>query len=368
VANVPYNLTELYHSTPGLRRVAHGYATSGTWSRLLYRGVTVGRELVSALPRDALRKFRRRGPSITRAEIGADRRPSPKSVALYVHYAPDGTVSEMVLCQLRLLRASGFAIVFATGAAHVPDAGWDAVKDIAALVVQRQNFGLDFGAWSDLVPEVRRRWPSLDELLLANDSVLGPLFPLDAIVDAMRSGGAGLFGLTESLQGGPHLQSYLLLARGHAAAHDLLGFLDRLYITHSKWLLIQMSEIRLARWMRTRGHRVAALFGYERVIEAALAQPEERVRLAASHARLQGLAELSPTEAQAVLMNWPLNPTHHLWHTLVTQMHSPFIKTELVRRNPGRLPGVSEWPAAVPADAPCSLPILRAHLQAMGPG
>jgi lipopolysaccharide biosynthesis protein len=250
----------------------------------------------------------------------------------------------------------------------VPEADWLAVRQLAALVVQRRNFGLDFGAWQDVAPEVRRRWPALQELMLANDSVLGPVRPLQPVIQAMRTGGNGLFGLTESLQGGPHLQSYMLLARGPSAVSDVLFFLERLFVTHSKWLLIQLSELRLARWMLRRGHRVAAVFGYERVIQAAVQDPAARRRLAESHARLRRLAEMPQDDAHAALLDWPLNPTQHLWHVLLTQLRAPFVKTELVRRNPGRLPGVAEWAAAVPPDAPCPLPVLRAHLAAMGPG
>ena len=138
------------------------------------------------------------------------------------------------------------------------------------------------------MPEVRRRWPHPDELILANDSVLGPIHPLAPVIDTMRAGGEGLFGLTESLQGGPHLQSYFLLARGKAAVADLMGFLQTLYVSHSKWLLVQMGEIRLARWMRRRGHRVAAVFGYDRLVQAAVADPAERRRLMGSSAKLRG--------------------------------------------------------------------------------
>jgi hypothetical protein len=273
----------------------------------------------------------------------------------------------MVRRQVRVLCEAGFAVVFVTASATVPEDDWRSMRATAALVVQRRNFGLDFGAWRDVVPEVRRRWPALRELMLANDSVLGPVYPLLPVIHTMRAGGDGLFGLTESLQGGAHLQSYMLLARGEEAVSDLLRFLDRLFITHSKWLLIQLSELRLSRWMLRRGHRVAAVFGYERAIRAALRDPVECRRLADSHIRLRGLRELPPDQAYATLLDWPLNPTQHLWHVLVTQFRAPFVKTELVRRNPGRLPGVTEWPMVVPPDAPCPLPVLEAHLAAMGP-
>ena len=360
-------LTDLHEASPGLRRVAHGYATSGTWKRVLYRAATVGQEVVGALPRDAARVVRTPAAPL-RMEEGVHPERKATRIALYVHYSATGQVSDMVRCQLALLHQFGFAIVFISMAAHIPEDDWQAVRAICALAVHRENFGRDFGAWHDVMPEVRRRWPHPHELMLANDSVLGPIHPMAPLIEALRGGGNGLFGLTESLQGGPHLQSYLLLTRGEAAVTDLMDFLQTLYVSHSKWLLVQMGEIRLARWMRRRGHRVAAVFGYHRLVQAAVADPAERRRLMGSSEKLRGLNHLPAQDAEALLHEWPLNPTQHLWHVLATKFADPFVKTELVLRNPGRLPEVDQWPGVVPPASPCPLPMLQAHLQTMTAG
>src|SRR5271165_2196112 len=55
----PLCLTDLHEAPPGLRRVAHGYATSGTWMRLVARGVRVAPEVLGALPRDLIQGLRR---------------------------------------------------------------------------------------------------------------------------------------------------------------------------------------------------------------------------------------------------------------------------------------------------------------------
>ncbi len=327
----------------------------------------VGREVLAALPRDVMRAMR---PTLAprRIEDGAWPAASAKRIALYVHYSATGQVSEMVRYQLDQLNQFGFATVFISMAAQIPESDWQAARERCALVVHRENHGRDFGAWHDVMPEVQRRWKLPDELILANDSVLGPIHPFEPVIAAMRSGGEGLFGLTESLQGGPHLQSYLLLARGRAAVGDLMQFLRMLHVSHSKWLLVQMAEIRLARWMRRRGHRVAAVFGYDRLVHAALADPAERRRLMGSSAKLRDLDRLPAEQAAALLHEWPLNPTQHLWHTLATKFGDPFVKTELILRNPGRLPGVEAWPAVVPPNSACPLPMLQAHLETMTAG
>ena len=59
---------------------------------------------------------------------------------------------------------------------------------------------------------------------------------------------------------------------------------------------------------------------------------------------MRDLDRLVADQAAALLHEWPLNPTQHLWRVLATKFAFPFVKTELVLRNPGRLPGVREWP------------------------
>lgn len=362
---IPLCLTDLGQDSGSLRRVSHGYATARSWSGLARRAASVATEVIRAAPFDAIYSLGRRASPPQRLEEGVDPTPQATRIAAYVHFSSRGRISEMVRQQLRFLAEAGFAIVFISMSTDIPQPDWEAVRHICALAVQRRNVGRDFGAWQDVIPIIRQRWPKPQELLLVNDSVLGPVHPMQPVITAMRSGGDGLFGLTESLQGGPHLQSYMLLARGRAAVDDVMLFLEQAFVSRSKWLLIQFTEIRLGRWMRQRGHRVAAVFGYDRLLRAALADPDEVARLITHNRKFAVLRQMPLEDQVALLHAWPLNPTHHLWHALVTQCGSPFVKRELVMRNPGKLPGVSDWAEVVPAEAPCSADMLRQHLETM---
>lgn len=363
----PLLLTELENHPPGLARLTHGLGTARRWPRLLGRAAQVSLEVARALPADIERRLRGGEDDLVRVAAGRipGRPGGSRSVALYAHYSPCGRISEMVRQQLHHYAAAGFEVVVITMAEKIAEEDWAAASASCALLVRRRNFGRDFGAWRDVVREVLHRRPEVEELLLVNDSVLGPIRPLGPVMDALRGGGEGLFGLTESMQGGSHLQSYLLLARGRAAVEDLADILCGMRCSHSKWLIVQRGELRLAREMRRRGHRVAALFGYARLVAAAAADPAERVRLAALDPRLRTLEALPAAERTALLLKRPLNPTHHLWAALVRRMGFPFIKTELVLRNPGRLPDVGGWAELVPPDAPCPPEAIAAHLAAM---
>lgn len=359
----PLALTDVSAGNPRARPLTQRIRLPRDWRRAAKNLSQFGYELALGRLRD-LTEPPSESPSsgVLRMESGAEPRTDASGVAIYVHYAPSGVVSEMVRRQLHFLSDAGFAVVFVSNAPHVPEEDWSAVREICALVVHRRNVGLDFGAWQSVAPEVMRRWPSATELLLMNDSSLGPIRPLQALIDVLRSGGDGLFGLTESLQGGPHLQSYFLLTRGKAAIADVFRFLEELRPSHSKWLVIRRGELCLTGWMRARGHRVAALFGYDRAIRLAVADSAELQRVAATHRRFASVTAMPASQALDFLVEWPLNPTHHLWHVLASRMGFPLLKTELILRNPGNVPGVEAWADVVPDDAPCGTLVLREHL------
>jgi hypothetical protein len=119
--------------------------------------------------------------------------------------------------------------------------------------------------------------------------------------------------------------------------------------------------------MRRRRHRVAAVFGYNRVVKAVIADPAERRRLMSTHPHLADLDRLTADAAIASLYHWPVNPTRHLWHILAARFGYPFVKTDLVLRGLSGQADLDRWEEVVPEDAPCPLPMLRAHLNGLKP-
>ncbi|MCU0943925.1 MAG: rhamnan synthesis F family protein [Rubritepida sp.] len=339
-----YALSELA-APGGLPRALHGLAARSplTFAR---RAAEVAWEAGAAAILDRVAPL---PAGVTRVEDGRGPRHAG-SLALYLHWSPDGRISGMVRRQVALWAAEGFTVAFVSNAAPPPE-DWAAIGAQAALCLARRNTGRDFGAWRDAAVEAVARFGEPRELLLANDSVLGPFRPLGPLVAAWRAGGEGLFGATESLGGGPHLQSYALLARGPQAVGTLRAHLAAYRDSRSKWRVVQQGELGLAARMRAAGVRQAALFGYARLAAAV----DDATR-----------ASLGPRFADpAALGRYPLNPCHHLWRVLVERMGFPWLKTELVRRNPGKLPGVEDWPGLMdPADAA----LIRAHLALMDGG
>ena len=259
---VAYHLSDLATPRGGVPRILHGLAARAplTFAR---RAAEMAFEIGKAALLDRLAPLESR---ILEAGPGLQA-PEGSSLALYLHWSPDGRVSGMVLRQLRLWRESGFNVVFITNAPRRPPAeDWQAVAAQTVLRIHRANVGRDFGGWRDGAALAIERFDVPQELLLVNDSVLGPFRPLAPLVRAWRDGGEGCFGLTESLGGGPHLQSYALLARGHAAVETMQAHLAGFRDSRSKWRVVQRGDLGLSRRMRASGVRCAALFGYARLL------------------------------------------------------------------------------------------------------
>jgi lipopolysaccharide biosynthesis protein len=267
----------------------------------------------------------------------------------------------MVQGQLRSYRALGFDVVFVSNAVNIAEEDWTATGEHCWKMIRRGNVGLDFGAWRDAAALLFTGAEPPEELLLVNDSVLGPIAPLEPVLTCARTLSSGIVGLTESWQGGVHLQSYFLLARGMDATSDVLNFLGQLRLSTSKWLMVQRGEFGLTRFMAQRGHRVAALFGYARVVDTILADVDECRYTAALLPQSAAAPEQSELLRRA-FFEWPLNPTVHLWHGLSRCLLFPFIKTSVLRQNPERLLGVAGLSELLEGAGGHSADVLREHL------
>jgi hypothetical protein len=303
------------------------------------------------------------GSRLLNTWTGTDPLLHASSVAIYIHYSPCNRVSEMVLRQVKEYRSHGFTVIFVSMCGSLDMRDLERLRGITGLILLRRNFALDFGAWHDVIPLLRGIAPDLRELLLVNDSVCGPLTSMFRIFKRFRARGDGLFGLTENLAPRPHLQSYFLLARGKSAVADLMCFVGRLRLSSYKRTIIRRGEVRLSSWMRGRGHLVASPHGYEAVEWLALQRPRALRRLRTIFPNA-GTAE-SNGEWFEELRHFPVNPTHSFWYELVECCGFPFLKTEMLMRNPQGLIDVDDWCQLVSTGHNDMRKLIQDHLWSM---
>ena len=133
-------------------------------------------------------------------------------VCFFAHFDRHDKVDEYVFRYLSEISRAGFCIVFVTPCV-ISDADEARLRTICADVIRRDNSGLDFGSWA----EALKRYSSQlsGRLLLANDSVYGPMTDLRDILSRLTATKADFYGLVECRLVTSHLQSWFLLLEPH---------------------------------------------------------------------------------------------------------------------------------------------------------
>ena len=230
-------------------------------------------------------------------------------VCLFAHHDRRGGVTPAVLHYLRELRRAGYQVHLArSDDRKLASADRDALVGTGATLLLRPNRGLDFGAWQALI--TAGATAGATEILLANDSVIGPFTPLAPIRRAMQ--GFDVWGMVSSREGRRHLQSWFVCLSADA--------FDRAPVR--RVLALPFDEMSKAEII------VHGELGLSAAFEAASLDVGARY---VDEARLRPSALL------------PTNPTHFRWRSLLRDGAVPFIKTELVRDNPVDIVGVGRW-------------------------
>ncbi|QEO16937.1 rhamnan synthesis F family protein [Acetobacter vaccinii] len=237
------------------------------------------------------------------------------SICLFAAYTPDGNLPEYTRHYLRELTHNGLTT-------HCIFSGCQQVSPSSALFCQqhgiypwpRANDGLDFGAWQFLLAQgVAHTAPYI---VLANDSVLGPLRPLRHVLHAHTPVRYPVWGMVATRLVTPHLQSWFV-GLSHTVLHTphVQRVLALPFASMSRAEIIWHGELGLSVAIREAGFPLHAAW-------SDLHTP---------------MARMCAT-----------NPMHTRWYSLAASGQVPFLKRELLRDNPFGLPGLQHWRQTIP--------------------
>lgn len=138
----------------------------------------------------------------------------------------------------------------------------------SATVLRRANRGHDFGSWATTLAQ----YPLLAErprVLLINDSMLGPFAPLDDVVGHFESTDCDVWGLVDTVQIAPHVQSHFMgYHDGWLARPEMRDWWSRVRHVRAKDALVARYEIGLSRRLHQMGARIAVRFPWQDVVRA----------------------------------------------------------------------------------------------------
>ena len=225
-------------------------------------------------------------------------------VCFFCSYDEESIVRECVYYYLNELVLAGFDVVFISSSDIITNADLKTLSGLCVRIINRENKGYDFYGWKTGL-ENYPQYSAHSGLLLANDSVLGPLFSIRTIINEIANCNADVVGMTDSFLYYPHLQSYFIFCKKSVIlSEEFIGFFNQVIETNLKVAIIRKYEIGFSRLL---GHRFrfAALYSVENAF--ARAQDPGRPK------------------------NW-IDPTVRLWKLLITELGFPFLKKSILTR------------------------------------
>jgi rhamnosyltransferase len=203
------------------------------------------------------------------------------------------------------------------------------VSEYAKRVITRKNVGRDFGSWK-LGLEVED-YGNYNQVILANDSVYGPLHDLSAVFEEMEGRNLDMWGITESWEYKYHLQSYFLVFEQSIIESNFFEeFWNNMKYLRGKKNIIKKYEIGVTERAILNGFDVDSYIDYSEAVQ--------------NHLNGQ-VSDYRNPHATYVLTH-ETNPMHFLWETLINEFNIPFIKIGLLRDNPSNIP-MQHWESVV---------------------
>ncbi|MEE6176565.1 rhamnan synthesis F family protein [Mycobacterium sp. 050134] len=262
------------------------------------------------LRRNALRFI-----SETHQQLPSGPPPDARTLVLFAHFDPQGVVDPYVGYYLKALHSLGAAIIFVSGSPTLTPESVAPIRPLCAGIYTRHTLSLDFGSWHLAWCILRQRGWSLDQFdrfVVANDSVYGPLFPIEEMWNSFR--GADMYGAIESLEQLPHLQSFFLAWDLNSRTRPMLDdFWRRFQYIVDKYKLIERYELGLSERARRGGLTIKPFVSAATIKEAYGRSPNHQWAN-----RFSGP---------------PANNTLYFWDGLIEHLRFPFLKTILPRSN-----------------------------------
>lgn len=285
---------------------------------------------------------------IIRTEEGSIPFVGKKRLCIFSHYDKDNIVDEYVLYYLNELKRLGFAIVFVS-ASKLHKGELEKVKRRVSKIILRKNRGRDFGAFRVGV-HTFHDLKVFEQILFTNDSVYGPFYDLEKFFQWSIDNDMDIWGLTDSWEHRYHIQTYFFVFNNRAIKSPFFeNFWKSVRFRQYRPLIIKEYELGLSKQAIRQGLKVGAVCNYLDLRRDLLGDDDLKKRVPntspvqeVQHRRDEYLNKwLLKNELN--LSYTHVNPTHFMWKILITRYHHPFIKIDLIRDNPCKIPDLWEW-------------------------
>lgn len=266
---------------------------------------------------------------VVAAALDADEE-TMSTLAVMAHYDPDGEFAPHAARNAAALTAVADRVLVVS-TASLTDRARDAVP-VGVELVTRLNTGYDFYGWKTGLDLAGYR--DYDQVVICNDSYVGPLVPYRTIFDTMASRPVDFWGMTQTLRRAHHVQSYFVCFRSwvvrSAAMHR---FWNAMVPVSDRSEVIKRYEIGLSGALTSAGFALGSYF-QEGPEDRRLARARH-VWWAANAVRLRPPGHRLAAARTMPRENW--NPMAALADRALDGARLPLLKLDTLRYDPYRL-------------------------------
>jgi len=248
------------------------------------------------------------------------------NLCIFSHYDKDYMVDDYVVNYIKSISEQNFDIVFISTAENLNIKEIKKISYYCRDVIVKENIGYDFGAWATGIAYMNKEVNKYRTLLLCNDSVYAPLFPLNEMFDRMNNR-YDFWGITDSLEVHHHLQSYFMVFDKKVFTALLFKNIWNTYKVYKiKRNIILNYEIGLSQKLLKNGFSMGAYCSY---------------------------SELNLSRVR--------NSSHYKWKELIEKFRCPMIKVELLRDNPKNI-DIVKWEEIMEHNTVYNINLIKLHL------
>ena len=181
-----------------------------------------------------------------------------KLITVYVYYDSEGVLREFAKDTIKnLVNFCKDVVVVVNGSLIDDDA--EIIRRIGANLICRENEGYDFSAYKAGIESIPvAKMSELDELILCNSSIYGPIFSLNELFQEMRSRSVDFWGITQWCNQAPwpnHIQSYFVVfEKKILSSADFLTYWNELPMMKSWGEAIKYGETQLTPFFSNKGY------------------------------------------------------------------------------------------------------------------
>jgi rhamnosyltransferase len=282
-----------------------------------------------------------------------------KRLFIFAHFDRDHIIDPHVIHYVSALAQLGVVIFVSTS--RLSDAEIGKVRPFAVRALCRPNVGYDFMSWQ-LGLRLGECCDLYDEVVVCNDSVYAPIFPLSEMFQVMEGSEAPYWGVTSNSEIARHIQSYFIAFRRPVLEREeFWQFWNNVGLQPNKQAIIEEYEVGLSLVLRTLGLFGTTYFSVDEVLNDALINLKCFSVFPLLVVPRKWGEELFDA---GKLVTGMYNKTLVLWRELMLA-RVPIVKVQLLRENPTGQP-IDQVLASLERYTTYPVELIQNHLRRTG--